>query len=136
MSRIKRIHKRIVENAKQYKNIKLEWGATIHVLNVNQVVKISKYLQTLGMHNAYNIDMVQIPNYMQPGLVPKQVLDELEVEALQWQEKPGEYRQEILDFVATLRYNYNKINSNKEHKQKYCLTSWKLKQYFGKQKEI
>jgi MoaA/NifB/PqqE/SkfB family radical SAM enzyme len=118
MSRIERIHKRIVENAKQYKNIKLEFGSTIHVLNVNQVVKISKYLETIGMHNAYNIDMVHEPEFMQPGLVTKQVLDELEVEAKEWaKEKPGEYRQEILDFVATLRYNYIKVNKNPIHKR-------------------
>jgi|TARA_R110002167_G_scaffold33131_1_gene106627 MoaA/NifB/PqqE/SkfB family radical SAM enzyme len=134
MSRIKRIHKRIVENAKQYKNIKLEWGATIHVLNVNQVVKISKYLQTLGMHNAYNIDMVQIPNYMQPGLVPKQVLDELEVEALQWQDwQPGLYRQEILDFIETLKYNYTKINKDPNNK-KVLLDELEVKTIFWKAK--
>lgn len=117
-NRIERIHKRIVENSKQYKNIKLEFGATIHVLNVDQVVKISRYLETLGMHNAYNIDMVHDPDYMQPGLVNKQVLDELEADAIEWQkEKPGEYRQEILDFVGTLRYNYKKINTNPAHKR-------------------
>lgn len=134
MSRIERIHKRIVENSKQYKNIKLEFGATIHVLNVHQVVKISRYLETLGMHNAYNIDMVHDPDYMQPGLVNKQVLDELEADAIEWQkEKPGEYRQEILDFVATLRYNYNKINSNKEHKQE-LLDTLEVKTIFWKVK--
>jgi MoaA/NifB/PqqE/SkfB family radical SAM enzyme len=134
MSRIERIHKRIVENSKQYKNIKLEFGATIHVLNVHQVVKISRYLETLGMHNAYNIDMVHDPDYMQPGLVNKQVLDELEADAIEWQkEKPGEYRQEILDFVATLRYNYNKINSNKEHKQE-LLDTLEVKTIFWKAK--
>ncbi len=117
-NRIERIHKRIVENSKQYKNIKLEFGATIHVLNVDQVVKISRYLETLGMHNAYNIDMVHDPDYMQPGLVNKQVLDELEADAIEWQkEKPGEYRQEILDFVGTLRYNYKKINTSPAHKR-------------------
>ena len=117
-NRIERIHKRIVENSKQYKNIKLEFGSTIHILNVHQVVKISKYLETIGMHNAYNMDMVHFPDYMQPGLITKQVLDELEAEAIEWhEEKPGIYREEILDFVGTLRYNYNKINSNKEHKQ-------------------
>ena len=134
MSRIKRIHKRIVENAKQYKNIKLEWGATIHVLNVNQVVKISKYLQTLGMHNAYNIDMVHEPEFMQPGLVPKQVLDELEVEALQWQDwQPGEYRQEILDFIETLKYNYTKINKDPNNK-KVLLNELEVKTIFWKAK--
>ena len=118
MSRIERIHKRIVENSKQYKNIKLEFGATIHVLNVDQVVKISRYLETLGMHNAYNIDMVHDPDYMQPGLVNKQVIDELEADAIEWhEEKPGEYREEILDFVETLRYNYKKINTNPAHKR-------------------
>lgn len=117
-NRIERIHKHIVENSKQYKNIKLEFGATIHVLNVHQVVKISKYLETLGMHDAYNIDMVHFPKYMQPGLVTKQVLDELEAEAIEWEaEKPGTYREEILDFVETLRYNYNKINSNLVYKR-------------------
>ena len=117
-SRIERIHKSIVENSKQYKNIKLEFGSTIHILNVHQVVKISKYLETLGMHDAYNIDMVHDPDYMQPGLVTKQVLDDLEAEAIEWKaEKPGEYRQEILDFVETLRYNYNKINNDPEHKR-------------------
>ena len=133
-NRIERIHKRIVENSKQYKNIKLEFGATIHVLNVDQVVKISRYLETLGMHNAYNIDMVHDPDYMQPGLVNKQVLDELEADAIEWQkEKPGEYRQEILDFVETLRYNYNKINSSKEHKQE-LLDELEVKTIFWKAK--
>ena len=134
MSRIQRIHKRIVENSKQYKNIKLEFGSTIHVLNVHQVVKISKYLETLGMHNAYNIDMVHDPDYMQPGLVTKKVLDELEAEAIEWKtEKPGEYRQEILDFVATLRYNYNKINTNPAHKRE-LLDELEVKTIFWKAK--
>lgn len=133
-NRIERIHKRIVENSKQYKNIKLEFGATIHVLNVDQVVKISKYLETLGMHNAYSIDMVHDPDYMQPGLVNKQVIDELEADAIEWhEEKPGEYREEILDFVATLRYNYNKINSSKEHKQE-LLDELEVKTIFWKAK--
>jgi len=134
MSRIQRIHKRIVGNSKQYKNIKLEFGSTIHVLNVHQVVKISKYLETLGMHNAYNIDMVHDPDYMQPGLVTKKVLDELEAEAIEWKtEKPGEYRQEILDFVATLRYNYNKINTNPAHKRE-LLDELEVKTIFWKAK--
>lgn len=133
-NRIERIHKSIVENSKQYKNIKLEFGSTIHILNVHQVVKISKYLETLGMHDAYNIDMVHDPDYMQPGLATKQVLDDLEAEAIQWKaDKPGEYRQEILDFVETLRYNYNKINDDPEHKRE-LLNELETKTIFWKAK--
>mgnify|MGYP000164954496 CR=1 FL=1 len=134
ISRIKRIHKRIVENAKQYKNIKLEWGATIHALNVDQVVKISKYLESFNMHDAYNVDMVHDPEFMQPGLVTKQVLDELEVEAVEWQkEKPGQYRQEILDFMETLKYNYSMINKDPINK-KVLLDELEVKTIFWKAK--
>lgn len=136
MSRIQRIHQRIVENSKQYKNIRLEFGATIHVLNVNQVVKISKYLTELGQitKNNYAVDMVYQPDYMQPGLVSKRVIDELEEEYHAW-DKPKGYQSglEIIDFIKVLRYNYNKINSNKEHKQE-LLNQLEAKTLFWKAK--
>jgi hypothetical protein len=71
---------------------------------------------------------------MQPGLVPKQVLDELEVEALQWQDwQPGLYRQEILDFIETLKYNYTKINKDPNNK-KVLLDELEVKTIFWKAK--
>jgi MoaA/NifB/PqqE/SkfB family radical SAM enzyme len=138
MSRIERIHKRVVENSKQYKNIRLEFGATIHVLNVNQVVKIARYLCDLDQicEDNYAVDMVYDPDYMQPGLVPKQVIDDLENEYREWSEvAPKGYkgRKELFDFIKVLRYNYDKINSNKEHKQE-LLDKLEAKTIFWKAK--
>jgi MoaA/NifB/PqqE/SkfB family radical SAM enzyme len=138
MSRIERIHKCVIENAKPYKNIRLEFGATIHVLNVNQVVKIAKYLAGLDqiVEDNYAVDMVYDPDYMQPGLVPKQVIDDLENEYHEWSKvAPKGYRgrKELFDFIKVLRYNYDKINSNKEHKQE-LLDQLEAKTIFWKAK--
>ena len=138
MSRIERIHKCVIENAKPYKNIRLEFGATIHVLNVNQVVKIAKYLAGLDqiVEDNYAVDMVYDPDYMQPGLVPKQVIDDLENEYHEWSKvAPTGYRgrKELFDFIKVLRYNYDKINSNKEHKQE-LLDQLEAKTIFWKAK--
>lgn len=132
MKRLERIHKNISKNAKQYKNIKLEFGATIHALNVNQTVKISKYLESIGEYDNYNVDMVYRPQYMQPGLAPKEVIDELEAEALEWK-KDNPLHKEILDFVQAVKYNHETINSNKERKRE-LLNKLEDKTIFWKEK--
>ena len=136
IKRLERIHKNISKNAKQYKNIRLEFGATIHALNVNQTVKISKYLESIGEYDNYNVDIVYRPHYMQPGLVPIEVIDELEAEAIEWAKHDpfdNGYHQEILDFVHSIRYNYDTINSNKEQKQE-LLNQLEAKTIFWKEK--
>lgn len=132
IKRLQRIHKSISKNAKQYKNIQLQFGATIHVLNVHQTVKIAKYLEELGEYDNYNADMVYKPYYMQPGLVPKEVIDELEIEAIEWASNDDSHK-EILDFVNTLRYNHNAINSSIEKKQE-LLNQLEAKTIFWKEK--
>jgi len=135
MKRLERIHKSISKNAKQYKNIRLQFGATIHALNVNQTIKIVKYLEELGEYDNYSADMVYSPDYMQPGLAPKEVIDELEIEAIKWASNSNNSHshKEMLDFINTLRYNYNTINSSIEKKQE-LLNQLEAKTIFWKQK--
>lgn len=117
-SRVERIHKRITDAAKQYKNVELEFGATIHALNINQPVKIAKYLATIGCEDSYSLEYVRHPKFMQPGIVHIDTIEELEREATDWYNlDKSQIRKEILDFIALIKYNYTQVNEDQKYKQ-------------------
>lgn len=131
-SRIERIHNRIIENSKNYPNIRLEFASTIHTLNVDQVVKIAKYLHELGMEDRYSMAQVFDPEYMQPGLVNISILEELKKEAVDWyNQRKIEIRRDIVDFVESIMYNYNEINKDQKRK-KLLLDELEAKTIFWK----
>jgi len=121
-SRVQRIHKRVVDQLHKYENITLQFAATVHVLNVNQPVKIAKYLATLGDRVDYIVDYVKHPSYMQPGLAHIDTINELHQEVIEWIEECRDteidsFSEELLDFIDMVSYNYTQVNKDQQRKQ-------------------
>lgn len=115
--KVSKNHKRIIQASENYNNFIFGFSVVAHALNVDQMVKIAEYGDSLGnLHNiSYNIAYDSPP--LNPGVISAKTLKQFKLDVDNYCQGSGKFKDNLKNLYLKIEERFNEYHSNEDNLQ-------------------